>query len=160
MFSDSWSGYRFSVCNALKCLCLRVLLQSKWPFGKASRVIIVNYSVKLRVPLRGKQSEWAIFSSTSWESSLIPKQTSLADPGCRRIGSGSKRKRNKYRNCAYTCLSHTSIHYPAHSHPQLLCSSLWERLMSQNEGWSGSTGKLGERKAEGRSRRKNNKRWG
>ena len=69
-----------SVCVCV-CVCARVL-QSKWPFGKASRVIIVNYSVKLRVLLRGKQSEWAIFSSTSCESSLDTKQTSLTDPGC------------------------------------------------------------------------------
>lgn len=42
------------------------------------------------------------------------------------------------------------IHYPAHSHPPFLCSSPWELLMSQNEGWSGSTGKLGERREEGK----------
>lgn len=42
------------------------------------------------------------------------------------------------------------IHYPACSHPPLLCSSPWELLMSQNEGWRGSTGKLGERREEGK----------
>lgn len=85
MFIQRWSAYCFSACIGLKCLCLCLcvcVLQSKWPFGKASRVIIVNYSVKLRVLLRGKQSEWAIFNSTSCESSLDSKQTSLTDPGC------------------------------------------------------------------------------
>lgn len=37
------------------CLCMCVLLQSNWPFGKASRLIIVNYSVKLRILLRGNR---------------------------------------------------------------------------------------------------------
>lgn len=71
------------VYSGLKCLFVCVLLQSKWPFGKASSVIMVNYAVKLRALLRGKQSQWAIFSSTSSESSLVVEQTSLTDPGSR-----------------------------------------------------------------------------
>ena len=99
-----------SVCVCV-CVCVCVLLQSKWPFGKATRVIIVNYSVKLRGLLRGKQIEWAILSFTSCESSLITLQTSLSGPGCRQRmqaypGSGSNRGRNKQQPCAYTCPSH------------------------------------------------------
>lgn len=102
MLSHSWSGYCFSVCTFL-CLCVCVcVLQSKWPFGKARRVIIVNYSVKPRVLLRGKQSEWAIFSSTSRES-LRPRRLSrrhlLTQDGCDTSG------RIGYH--AYTCLSHS-----------------------------------------------------
>lgn len=120
--------------TALRCVmaisvCVCVLLQSKWPFGKASRVIIVNYSVKLRVLLRGKQSEWAISSSTSWESGLIAKQTSLTDPGCLEhmqaywVQEVIKREINTETVPTPVFLM-LIIHYPAHSHPPLLCSSL------------------------------------
>lgn len=90
MFRHSWNGYHLSVGKSFKresecvsgCVCVHVLLQSKWPFGKASRVIIVNYSLKLRVLLRGKQSKWASRRSTSCKSNLLAEQTLLADPVC------------------------------------------------------------------------------
>lgn len=142
LFSHSWSGSCFLVCNGLECLCLQHT-QSKWPFGKASRVIIVNYSVKLRGLLRGKQSKWAIFSSTYVKPALPLSRrhflTSDARNICRRIRSGSNRmwiKKETQPTC--TCLILIS-HLSAHSLPARLCCSRRELLLSQCEGWRGST---------------------
>lgn len=119
-------------------VCLCVLLQSTWPFGKGSRVIIVNYSVKLRVLLRRKQSEWVILSSASCRFSLTTGRRHLVTQ------DAWNTSRHIYRNCAYTYL--LCVYYPiswpfTSSTP--LCAPWWELLMSHNEGWSGSTGKLG-----------------
>lgn len=65
MFSHSWSGSCFMVRNGLECLCLQHT-QSKWPFGKASRVIIVNYSVKLRGLLRGNRASGRFSAPLMW----------------------------------------------------------------------------------------------
>lgn len=60
---------------------------------------------------------------------------------CRRIGSGSNKKRDKYRNCAYTCVSHT--YYPlscpfTSSTPLFFCKSCWVRIRDEGiqlENW-------------------------
>lgn len=66
----------------------------------------------MRAALKGKQSKWAILCSTSCESSVTTKHslTQYDCNICRRTGSGSNKIRDKYRICAYTCVSHT--YYP------------------------------------------------
>lgn len=164
VLSHSWSGRCFSVCSGLKCLHLRCThthtytnahTQSKWPFGNTSRVIIVNYSVKLRGLLRGKQSKWAIFNST-YASPASPVSryqvlTSDACNICRRIRSASSRKWLKiYKLCLYPpflCLLFTFL--PIHI-LLLFVLSLRALLMSQVERWTGSGRWLIEMGEEGK----------
>lgn len=147
--------FRCAVASSV-CICdAHTHTQSKRPFGNASRVIIVNYSVKLRGLLRGKQSKWAIFNST-YASPASPASrhqalTSDACNICRRIRSASSRKWLKiYKLClrpSFLCLLFTFL--PIHI-PLSFVLPLRALLMSQVEGWTGSGRWLIEMGEEGK----------
>lgn len=114
-------------------VCIRVLLQSKWPLGKASMVIAVNFSVKLRTQLRDEPSERSAAPLQRWAN--------VTDPGRLQQHVQASWLTNvcyprRNRKQAYTCVP--QAHYLTSPFTSSTCG--WELPLS--EGRSGSAGGL------------------
>lgn len=124
-FGHSWSVSCFQHVIALSVYACSTLThahrhitytQSEWPLGKASWVIIVNYSVKLRQLLRGKTEQVGDFQLQLRLSTIKWTQPRRHDAG--------------RRNCPSTCLFQT--YYPSSPYSSTACSPLF---FSQNCWW-------------------------